>query len=260
MGRAAVGCLVAPFALIALIIMGLGFVFLADSVSRSNSGIETEGVIVDLIESTDSDGDTMYRPVVEYSVDGVTYEVESRTSSGGALRPRIGDARTVLYDPQNPGDAVLGGFWSLWGAPLLMMLIPLLFIGGGVWAVTRVRRKSQSEGPGEVSGPNGPGDRHSIDDGQADVAYVPEGFDDNAARRIEALFMGVEPSPMDADGTIRYRIRARGEVDGESRRFLSGWLDEDPTLLLMQAGNRVEVLFDPADPGRYRVVLPADAV
>ena len=77
--------------------------------------------------------------------------------------------------------------------------------------------------------------------------------------RIEADFMGAEPSEMDASGAVRYRIRARAEMGSEIRRFVGEWLDEDPTLTLMQTGNKVTVIVDPSDPSRYQVVFPPPA-
>ena len=68
--------------------------------------------------------------------------------------------------------------------------------------------------------------------------------------------MGTEPSQMDARGRVRYRVKARAEIDGSLHRFLSEWLEEDPTLYYMKHGNKVEVRIDPQDPTSYEVVLP----
>jgi hypothetical protein len=70
------------------------------------------------------------------------------------------------------------------------------------------------------------------------------------------MFMGTEASPMDEKGLIRYRARARAEIGDTTYRFLSDWLDEDPTLELMQRENLVEVRFDPGDPTNYEVIIP----
>ena len=68
--------------------------------------------------------------------------------------------------------------------------------------------------------------------------------------------MGTEPSQMDDQGRVRYRVKARIEVDGVLHRFRSEWVDEDPTLYYMQHGNKVEVRVDPNDLTQYEVVLP----
>ena len=73
---------------------------------------------------------------------------------------------------------------------------------------------------------------------------------------IEATFMGTEPSQMDAQGKVRYRVRARAEIDGVIHRFRGTWQDEDPTLLFMERGNRVQVRIDSNDPSSYEVLMP----
>ena len=73
---------------------------------------------------------------------------------------------------------------------------------------------------------------------------------------IEATFMGTEPSQMDERGRVRYRVKARTEIDGQIHRFRSEWMDEDPTLYYMQNENKVEVRIDPSDPSSYEVSLP----
>ena len=49
---------------------------------------------------------------------------------------------------------------------------------------------------------------------------------------------------------------AQAEIDGVMRRFEGPWLDEDPTLDLMRAGNRIQVRIDPTDPAHYEVLGP----
>ena len=62
---------------------------------------------------------------------------------------------------------------------------------------------------------------------------------------------------MDAQGRVRYRVRAQAEMGDEIRRFVGPWVDEDPTLLFMARGNTVEVRIDPQDPNSYEVVMPS---
>ena len=68
--------------------------------------------------------------------------------------------------------------------------------------------------------------------------------------------MGTEPSQMDSSGNVRYRVKARAEIDGVMHRFRGEWVDEDPTLLFMEQGNKVEVRINPTDPADYEVVMP----
>ncbi|MCP4225165.1 MAG: hypothetical protein GY773_17650 [Actinomycetia bacterium] len=69
--------------------------------------------------------------------------------------------------------------------------------------------------------------------------------------------MGAEPSQMDAAGAVQYRVKASAEIDGTTHRFVGDWLDDDPTLMLMQLGNKVEVRIDPSNPSSYEVIVPS---
>ena len=53
--------------------------------------------------SIDSSGDESYFPVYKYFVDSVEYTKRSVISNE---KSRIGDSFTVLYNPQNPGEAL----------------------------------------------------------------------------------------------------------------------------------------------------------
>ena len=203
-------------------------------------GLESTTVI-DLIESRDSDGDLTYAPVVLYEVEGVTYIWESSVSYGGALRPQIGDRRTLVYDPDDPSDATGRSLF-------LFILLPGFFLAGAVLFIGGVAFFQVRAGRQDAPVPKG------IEYWQPPTASEPDpsGLTD----RIEADFMGVEPSPLGADGTVRYRIKARAEIDGTMYRYRSEWMDDDPTLQLMQAGNKVTVRIDPFDPSRGEIETP----
>lgn len=120
------------FLIIGGIVTTVGF-FIVNSTKIDSSWTRTSGEIVD-ITSKISDGSTMYSPVVEYKVDGQSYQATSsiRTSS----RPNKGDSREVAYNPSDPEQSKLiesGGVqWLMYLFPLagilLLVLGPLLFI------------------------------------------------------------------------------------------------------------------------------------
>ena len=250
MRRAGCGCVAVPIVLILLLIAGGGVVWLVNNIDTANSSESVEGRIVALRESSGSDGDPTYVPVVEYQVGGVAYRAESPVSYGGVLVPDIGETRTVYYDLANPADATVRDTATFWVIPIALIVVPTLIAAGVIMgAVATSRRRPRSE---------------------EETAVMP-GSDDAAPRTdptalvrssgvtaVEADFMGVEVSPMDDAGKMRFRVRAKAEIDDEMRRFHSEWLDEDPTLRLMDAGNRVTVLIDPANPQWSEVVLPTE--
>jgi Protein of unknown function (DUF3592) len=83
------------------------------------------GTVIELSEETDSEGDVTFHPVVRFTTaEGRTVEFVS--SSGRSPAPwSVGDRVEVLYDPDDPKDAELSGFFDLW-------LFPIAFTGVGV--------------------------------------------------------------------------------------------------------------------------------
>ena len=231
--------------------LGLGW-WLFSNVGRVLTHETAEAVVVDLIQTVDSDGDTLYRPVYEFVVDGRNYRYESMVNLGGIVVPDIGDRKTLLYNPENPSDARVRNYFLLLGLPALLLTVPLVAIAGIVYATMRRRRTdaAASEG-GKVFPPWAP----SAGD-QPSSGRQPSTLSIESPEIIEATFMGTEPSQMDAAGNVRYRVKARTEIDGVIHRFRGDWVDEDPTLLFMERGNKVQVRVDRNDPSSYEVLMP----
>jgi hypothetical protein len=234
--------------LLAPTVLGLGW-WLLSNISRVLTHETVEAVVVDLIPTVDSDGDTLYRPVYEYRVEGATYRYESMASLGGLVVPDLGDRRALLYNPDQPGDARVQNYFLLLILPSVLLAIPLLLLAAMFWATLRRGRQLQVPVRGGNAGPMPPSS--SPTEPRVTLAE-PAG----AGEVIEATFMGTEPSQMDAQGNVRYRVKARAEIDGAIHRFLGPWQDEDPTLLFMERSNKVQVRFNPNDPASYEVIVP----
>jgi hypothetical protein len=219
-------------------ILGVGW-WLASNVERVLTHEAIEAVVVDLIPRTDSDGDTVYAPVYEYEVAGQTYRYESQVGLGGIIVPDLGSRRTLLYDPDNPGDARVRNWFFLLILPGLLVVVPLLVLVALGWSTVR-RRKRNADWPGTATVPSW-NQLQEIGSNR---------------RSIEATFMGTEPSQMDAAGKIRYRVKASAEIDDVVHRFVGEWVDDDPTLMFMDRGNKVEVRIDPDNPAIHEVVMP----
>lgn len=235
------GCLRVVLGLILIpMVIGSGLWFVSN-LNRVLTHEPVEAVIVDLIASTDSDGDVTYAPVYEYDVEGQTYRYQSLVSLGGLAVPDIGDRKTLLYNPDDPGDARVRNMFLLLILPAILVLIPVLILVTIGWAAVRRRRRSEQwPAPIDTIPP-------------WSQPQEPELNRDT----IDAIFMGTEPSQMDSSGDVQYRVKARAEIDGVLQRFVGPWVDEDPTLLFMERGNRVEVRVDPNDLSSYEVIMPA---
>jgi len=90
---------------------------------HSRGFVGTAARIVSVRESFDSDGDWIYYPTVEYTVDGKTYRGELDVGSSSY---REGDTIRVLYDPENPtvvhGASPLSILLIIFGAAMLVLL------------------------------------------------------------------------------------------------------------------------------------------
>jgi hypothetical protein len=121
--------------LLAMIFIGIamiiGGVFFITSSKIDPSWTRVEGSVIDFREETtrrsrtdsggsrDYDDDRTYYPVVEYNVDGQKYTVKS--SLGSSTQPRLGESRTVAYEPTHPQSAKLV---DSAGMQVLLYLIP----------------------------------------------------------------------------------------------------------------------------------------
>ena len=109
----------------------LGSIFVAvglwvrSSTQPINGGVVVAAEVVDVSQRTDSDGDTMYTPIVNY-VDpstGQSHQLAGSVSSSS--RPTVGEQKEVSLIPGDPTSArVLGPTWFPW-----------IFIAVGVAAI-----------------------------------------------------------------------------------------------------------------------------
>jgi hypothetical protein len=102
----------------------------------------TEGSVVELVPSGSGNSVT-YRPVVRFTAPtGEAIEFTTASSSnppGYAVGEKVG----VLYAPSNPRAARIEGLLSLWGGPLIVGGLGVVFlaIGGGMIAFARAKHK-----------------------------------------------------------------------------------------------------------------------
>ncbi|MGC3968346.1 MAG: DUF3592 domain-containing protein [Pirellulales bacterium] len=106
---------------------GIGGYFGFKSIHFELQGKQTEGQVIRMIGGGGNSKGS--KPVVAYTVEGKPYEIEGSISSSPPAY-KTGEKATVYYDPNNPGDAQIGGFVERW-------LFPTIFggIGGLVFVV-----------------------------------------------------------------------------------------------------------------------------
>jgi len=95
------------------------------------NGVTTTGTVIAMKEKKGRVG-YVYRPVVSFqTVDNRTIRL---TSSGASYPPkyRVGEQVEVIYDPQEPENAKIKSFESLWLGVVISGAIGLGFLGFSV--------------------------------------------------------------------------------------------------------------------------------
>lgn len=98
-----------------------------------STALSAQGRLADNVAGTDSEGGTVYYPVVEFTAaDGQQVRFQG---SVGSSRPKYqpGQAVPVRYSPTNPQDARLPGVFGMWFLPLLFGVMGIGFAAGGVF-------------------------------------------------------------------------------------------------------------------------------
>ena len=93
---------------------------------HSKGFVKTDAVIISLDETeSDDDGDTMYLPTVEYTVDGKTYTCVLDVASGSY---KIGNTIKVQYDPADPSVVHSAGWFSIYLLGVSAAVLGLIII------------------------------------------------------------------------------------------------------------------------------------
>ena len=119
------GCLWLIFIVMAALFGGIGGWWGWGSWTLVQGGASADGTVVGLRESND-DGSTTYAPIIDYFVDGETYEMASSSYSSPPAY-HVGQPVQVLYDRSNPNNARINNFWELWLLPIIFVGLAVLF-------------------------------------------------------------------------------------------------------------------------------------
>jgi hypothetical protein len=126
------------------IAMLLGAFFLYRSTSSFlATAITAPGTVTELV-AVRSDDSTTYKPVVQFTTaKGEAIEFASSTSSSPPSY-RVGESVQVLYRENDPRDAKINGYFSLWGGSVILAGLGAVFfsIGGGIWLFTKLKARS----------------------------------------------------------------------------------------------------------------------
>lgn len=94
----------------------------------TTSGTVAEGTVVRLLEQG-PEFDSDFTPVVEFQVDGQTYQVQSQNTYGWwnrYLRFPVDGAVEVRYDPANPETAEINSWWDIWNETIVLGIFTII--------------------------------------------------------------------------------------------------------------------------------------
>ncbi len=183
-----------------------------------------QGIVIELERRRSSDS-TVYYPRVEFTDRrGRSHQFSANVGSNPPSYSR-GEQVTVFYLRDNPAQAKIGGFFSLWGLPLILGSIGAVFalVGMGMigFGVLLARRTAWLLQHGRV---------------------------------VEAEYQGVERNTsFEVNGRHPFRILAQWQnpATGKLHVFRSGNIWFDPTSHVQ--GNTIRVYIDKNNPKRYHV-------
>lgn len=93
---------------------------------------ETQGTVIEMVWSSSSDGGGGYSPVYQFrAINGQMIKVKDNLSTNPPMF-QVGQTIDVLYDPENPQDARIKKFWSLYFTSILLCGMGFIFGGVGI--------------------------------------------------------------------------------------------------------------------------------
>lgn len=121
------------FALAGLLFLTIGVCWIGYQTYWAQGTALIEGRVVQMKHSGGKGG---LLPVVEYTVDGKSFEVQGISSKPPAYS--VGDLAMVRYRTKNPADAVINSFLQRWLLPVIFTGLGAIFVA--VFGRGRLRR------------------------------------------------------------------------------------------------------------------------
>lgn len=114
-----------------------------NSWNLSKNGESTTGIVIELEEGTDGDGNCCtYSPVIEFEANGQKYTFESDNASYPPAY-EVGEEVRVLYNPENPDNAQINKASERWLMPVIV--IPAMIFGSIIFTFAMIRAWRRNE-------------------------------------------------------------------------------------------------------------------
>ena len=132
------------FVAIGVLALIWGAVDFARTVHFVRTAEHATGTVVDVSREVDSDGDESFYPIVRFTTaDGKEFQFKSNSGSNPASHS-TGDEVDVLYDPDDPDDAQLSGFFDLWLFTIVPFGLGTVFLAVAGFQLYRGRRAARA--------------------------------------------------------------------------------------------------------------------
>ncbi len=131
--------------LFGIIFIGAGTYLFNDIQIFVEKSLPATGTVIRFSEEFDQDSDILFCPIVRFETKkGEIIEFKSKTSSKPPSYS-VGENVSVLYDPNNPYNAEINSFISLWFAPILFLGFGIIFSGIGSFIfIARMKSKKKA--------------------------------------------------------------------------------------------------------------------
>lgn len=115
----------------AIILLGTSFMY-KNTRGFIDKSITSQATVIDLVYSRSSSSNSvMYTPVVQFT-DGNGNEIEFlSSSSSNPPSYNVGEEIEVLYNQENPNEAKIKSYFSIWGGVTILGILGFIFFGVG---------------------------------------------------------------------------------------------------------------------------------
>ncbi|WP_295980192.1 DUF3592 domain-containing protein [uncultured Variovorax sp.] len=118
------------FGAVALVLCAIAWLLHHNTASFIASASRTQGEVMRLlyVESSERDESGTWKPLVRFKAPSGEVVEFAPSSSSSPPAYKVGETVDVFFDPNDPQDAMLDGFFSLWGGAVITGGLGLVFM------------------------------------------------------------------------------------------------------------------------------------
>lgn len=126
--------------IIAVLLILLSVYIFKNNIDFTQKAQISQGKVI-MVTIDKSGKSATYKPVIEfYDHKGIRIEFASFEGSNPP-KYTVGDKVEVLFNPENPIDAKINSFFSIWGGVLIMSIVGIVFFVIGCISISKEKKK-----------------------------------------------------------------------------------------------------------------------